>query len=78
MPKGKVTQITPRKNTSLNQSALKALVTSNERCQSKSTQSQSQAPQNLKNNKYQTRKGVNKKGYNKRNTRYMKNSKISE
>ena len=33
----KDTQITPRKNTSLNQSALEALVTSNERCQSKST-----------------------------------------
>jgi len=46
VPKEKVTQITSRKNASLNQSALEALVTSNERCQSKSTQSQSQAPQN--------------------------------
>ena len=49
MPKGKkITQVTPRKNTSLNQSALKALVTSNERCQSKSTQSQSQSTTKLK------------------------------
>jgi len=65
VPKVRVTQITPRKNTSLNQSALEAFVTSNERCQSKSTQSQSQAPQNIKNNKRQTRKSVNKKGYTK-------------
>jgi len=36
-----VTQITLRKNTYLNQSALEALVTSNERCQSNNTQSQS-------------------------------------
>jgi len=36
------------------------------------------APQNLKNNKRQTRKGVNKKGYTKRNTRDMTNTKNSE
>jgi len=35
-------------------------------------------PQNLKNNKRQTRKGVNKKGYNKRNTRDITNTKNSE
>jgi len=35
-------------------------------------------PQNLKNNKIQSRKGVNKKGYIKRNTRYMTNSKNIE
>jgi len=49
--KGKSNQITLRKNTSLNQSALEALVTSNERCQRKSTQSQSQTPQNQRTNK---------------------------
>jgi len=36
------------------------------------------APQNLKNNKKQTRKGVKNKGYNKRNTRDMTNTKNSE
>jgi len=44
----KDTQITPRKNTSLNQSALEALVTSNERCQRKNTLSQSQSTTKLK------------------------------
>jgi len=44
----KDSQITPRKNTSLNQSAILALATSNERCQSKSTLSQSQSTTKLK------------------------------
>jgi len=44
----KDTQITLRKNTSLNQSALEALVTSNERCQNKNTLSQSQSTTKLK------------------------------
>jgi len=35
-------------------------------------------PQNSKNNKRKSRKGVNKKGYSKRKTRYMTNSKNSE
>jgi len=35
-------------------------------------------PQNLKNNKRQSIKGVNKKGYSKRKTRYMTNTKNIE
>jgi len=63
--KVKITQVTLRKNNSLKQSALEALVTSNERFQSKSTQSQSQSTTKPKNKQRQTRKGVNKKGYTK-------------
>jgi len=42
---------------------------------SKALYLKAKAPQNLKNNKRQTRKGVKKKGYNKRNTRDMTNRK---
>ena len=68
--KVKITQVTPRKNTSLNQSALEALVNSNEICQSKSTLSQSQSTTKLKE-----QQKTNKKGYSKRNTRDMTNTK---
>ena len=78
MPKVRVTQITPRKNTSLNQSALEALVTSNERCQSKSTQSQSQSTPKLKEQQKTNKKRCKQEMLHKRNTRVMTNTKNSE
>jgi len=66
----KVTQVTLRKNTSLNQSALEVL-SQTKYVKAKALLLKANTPQNLKNNKRQARKGVNKKGYIKRNTKYI-------